>query len=750
MRTSLITQDIKNKLLTSEMVPLHQFTTADICNVIQNWVFTDIEHTKYLQQIKNIFRRSELSGSKICMYGTNDVQKMVENELLQFMTRETITISFDQLREFIQENPKLAESQTAEQIATMIYNFPVHNLTNVLQQKNIDGVELIKDINNKQNKTIIARETGWDEQNVYQIQQSLLKFNSFTQETWNKTMKEISEHKEETSLSKSVINEIRHVIDSCDIELLVYQIKNGKRGKIVQAFSNDLMEKVEDLMKNNEHDGFVEQVYEFVAKCFLSKNELGLNEWICGNCGNENFGKYIGGELRNNPQNCSLCSLKQKDSIVLILKNHDTYTMVKNEAIEFHEKTKNEQKDDSNIDKTIQEVLENKDDDWKLFCRDLISQQTCPSVLRLSKYLLQYKEALQKIEDTNINDIQNTIQRNIDKYVNNEIFCKLFMKCVNKQAKITQKDVNLLKTNSISMDKDVFLKFSRKEFCIEMQKTSQNRIKRTTSSRLYKDVMKSLKKKACFDDFLADINMDDVEYDWQHILDFHVSAQHGDPITIENIFRFFDKVIHYEDTPTEKEKCISKINHQKRIQTNTEKRIQFNSGDKNHNFEDDKKLFEIKQDYMQHMLDKIHCFLAHSDFQQYLNRYFEQCKEQTDEKDEKQSKPIRVNLSSHPTLNKSKYITEIPESANTQIMSYGFGINHSHPYLTPKYNSIHNEILFNSLCCLLPTQFITELVKAIRHHQTEINKKNGHLKCRYYDEKYNILRNDSIGVRHIL
>eukprot|EP01084_Bolivina_argentea_P256314 431499_1 len=770
---SVIQHDIKNKLLTPGMVPLHQFTTADVCNFIQNWVFSDIDHNKYLKEIKKIFKKLELNGSKIGMYGTYDVQKMVENELSGFMTPETIKIAFDQLHEFIKDDTNQAESQTAEQIAEKIYNFPVYNLINILKDKNIDGMSLIKEIHNKSKETVIARETGWNEEQVHQIQASLLKFNSFTKKQSVQNMKEILEEKEVKSLSTTVTNQIQHIFDSFDhIELLYYQIKNGKRGKIVETFSADLMNKVEDLIENNEEDGFVEKIYDFVAKCFLSKNELGLNEWICGNCGNENFAKYIGGELRNNTDSCSLCGLKQKDSIVLILKNHDTYTMVKNVNIDFNEineKENNEEtddlhtdkplqellelKDDSNILTIIQEVMENKDENFQLSCRDLNNQQRCKSVLKLSKYLLQYKKALRTMEGTNVSDIQTIIQTNIGKKINNEKFSKVFMKCVSTNQKITDEDANLLKANSISIEKDAFLEFTKKQFCNKIKNITENRIKTAVSVRLYKAIIKGLKKIAYFDDFLCNIDMDDVERSWQHILDFHVSPKHGDAITIENIFRFFNKVIHYEDNPTDaKEKCLSIIHHQKRIEAQTKKQIrQSNSDEKTHNFQDDKKLFERKQDYMQHMLDKIHCFLAHSDFRQYLQRYLEQSREETDENELNRYKSVETNLPSTATFNKSnksKYITDISDSADTQIISYGFGIEHPHPYLKPVYNSIHNEILFNSLCNLHPTQFIAELIKAIRHHQVETENKL--LKCRYYDEKYNIIRNETICIRHVL
>eukprot|EP01084_Bolivina_argentea_P256317 431508_1 len=97
-------------------------------------------------------------------------------------------------------------------------------------------------------------------------------------------MKQVLKQKKVKSLTNYVTDKIQQIFDSFDIELLCYQIKNGKRDKIVQQFNDHLMKKVQDLMKNNKQDGFVENVYEFVTKWFLSKNELGLNEWICGNC----------------------------------------------------------------------------------------------------------------------------------------------------------------------------------------------------------------------------------------------------------------------------------------------------------------------------------------------------------------------------------------------------------------------------------------------------------------------------------
>eukprot|EP01084_Bolivina_argentea_P137368 241914_1 len=102
-----------------------------------------------------------------------------------------------------------------------------------------------------------------------------------------------------------ITEKIKSCILSSDIEMLFYQLKNGERGDIVQAFSNEIRNLIDDLIEEKENNSYnlVKTAYDCVVESFQSVE----NEWNCANCGNRNFRKYIGGKMENIPTWCSLC-----------------------------------------------------------------------------------------------------------------------------------------------------------------------------------------------------------------------------------------------------------------------------------------------------------------------------------------------------------------------------------------------------------------------------------------------------------
>lgn len=100
----------------------------------------------------------------------------------------------------------------------------------------------------------------------------------------------------------------------------------------------------------------------------------------------------------------------------------------------------------------------------------------------------------------------------------------------------------------------------------------------------------------------------------------------------------------------------------------------------------------------------------------------------------------------------------------------GFGTQHIHPDLKPKFGSIHEELTHNTLCPLSETTYHNLLVKAIKKREIALKTYGDELFCKYYDRfvtilansfivlimiafvrrDYNIMRNEPIQVRHIL
>ena len=77
------------------------------------------------------------------------------------------------------------------------------------------------------------------------------------------------------------------------------------------------------------------KLYDLISHCFIYKNlnsnrlSLEMKQWICGNCSNHNFCKFIGNKQENKLSICTLCGIEQNQSIILRLRKHDTFIMIK-------------------------------------------------------------------------------------------------------------------------------------------------------------------------------------------------------------------------------------------------------------------------------------------------------------------------------------------------------------------------------------------------------------------------------------
>eukprot|EP01084_Bolivina_argentea_P200559 342949_1 len=89
--------------------------------------------------------------------------------------------------------------------------------------------------------------------------------------------------------------------------------------------------------------------------------------------------------------------------------------------------------------------------------------------------------------------------------------------------------------------------------------------------------------------------------------------------------------------------------------------------------------------------------------------------------------------------NKEKYVTE-----------YGFGVGYEHSHLSGNFDSIRSELLYNALHSVENVTFQNLLIKAIKLQATALCEYKDSLFCKYFNHEYNIIRNESIGLRHIL
>eukprot|EP01084_Bolivina_argentea_P044186 81345_1 len=84
---------------------------------------------------------------------------------------------------------------------------------------------------------------------------------------------------------------------------------------------DDLEDDSEDDLEDDVEDELVKNIYDIIANCFIfNDNKILMNkgcDWFCSNCGNHNAHLSI----------CILCGIERKESIILNIKNYDTFLM---------------------------------------------------------------------------------------------------------------------------------------------------------------------------------------------------------------------------------------------------------------------------------------------------------------------------------------------------------------------------------------------------------------------------------------
>eukprot|EP01083_Nonionella_stella_P225979 802966_1 len=404
---------------------------------------------------------------------------------------------------------------------------------------------------------------------------------------------------------------------------------------------------------------------------------------------------------------------------------------------------------DTKEDETIRAVIKNHN--LRLFCLhsdDGNNNEACPSILRLAKQLLIYKNWISKIND----NILSTTQVHIGRDVNNDQFKELFMQSIQTIDKINQnKEVVDLLTNALRddmMNLSVFLASERKTFLSDFSTPSS--LKLGSVVKLYSAVLKSLKDCAQtvqFGRFLSDFISGSIDNDYHHILELHI--KNGDKTTMENVFRFFDCVLHYNDSSASKQcPSITRMEESEKLHSNWIAKD--DNKEETHKIREIKDIWEANQYYIQNQLDMIHSFLGHSGWKCFMDRYVKSDdSDAKDHVDSSHAKSDKMRWSQHLQANKHKYLSDLQES--TFKNNYGFGVDHQHPHLKPNRRCIRDELLWNSLYPIPADMFQRFLVKSLKKHRVALGDTyNKQLICKYYKKEFNLIRNEPIAIRHIL
>eukprot|EP01084_Bolivina_argentea_P112047 199855_1 len=733
-----------NELQQKELV-LYGFTEKDICNGIKKWIRNDINYKQFLSKTKQIISEEALTGKEMMSISAEHAKRIVELQM-NYITPESLDITFNCFDKWKMEDPEAVRMATSEEIALKLFHYPIKKLLKHILDEKIDGKKFIECVTGK---NVIQIHTGWKPQECYQIEAMLFKKYTPTEEEIKKNIQKMLMHKDNNKvLSIHALDRISDVILKFDVKELYYKIKNDKN---IDEFSDEIVNLVDELVDNNnkQYDSLIQKVYAKIAECFifsdvsvdydvetLQAQKTQLN-WICSNCNNYNFNSFVGNKMNMDLPVCTLCGIHQISSITMKLRNRDSFVTV-NQSDDVNITDNIDQKADY-IDELISTAAKHKTFD--LFCPNRKDNKTCPSILRLAKMLIVYKKWLYTVyEKTNGNDsIHKTVQIDLEKLIDDKTFESVYIRKLTENEKLKQTDKELLKSLLNDITVKTFLNMKRKQFAAYVK--DKTKIKPAQIGKLYSQVMKTLKTVAQqeeFGHFLNDLEMNNVNKDYYHILKVHINE--GDKDSIQNCFRFFEKVVHSEDTATEILECRSVKRREERVdQLNTD---DIRTDEKKQEQETD--IWKLKQKYNQNQLDIIHSYLAHSDWQYFIQRYANQHNSNEDDNydfKEHKSKDQYVQ-------NKEKYITDL---SDINSGTYGFGIEHYYPHLSPKYASVHDELIFNKLCHLSEEQFQHALVKSIKLHDiaTHTEYRNV-LICKYFNKEYMIIRNELIGIRHIL
>eukprot|EP01084_Bolivina_argentea_P106616 190736_1 len=384
--------------------------------------------------------------------------------------------------------------------------------------------------------------------------------------------------------------------------------------------------------------------------------------------------------MNTNISICVLCGFHQKDSIVLKLRNRPTFLML-NEIDEFENNNNDFEEKLDDIDSMIQSSIKHKL--FNLVCPNKNDNIHCPSMLRLAKMLILYKRWIHTVyKKTKGNgNIEKTIRIDIEKYISNDTFKLIFVKNVKSMSKIDKQQQEILiqmfednvddicnLTRFLNTTAPAFAEYIRRYTTTKLH----SQIKAAHIAKLFRKTKNILKKETQtkqFGLFLSEANMKNINKDYYHILNAHVN--NGDKTTIKNTFLFFNHVVHYDDddNPTE---CKSVTRREQRKHYSKQGKIKEIKTESEPN--EMKHVWELKQYYHQNQLDMIHSHLVHSKWQFYVQRFANQ------HSNDDEINIVEEELQEDDLQNENKYITDLSES---NVSSYGFGIDYSYPHLSP-------------------------------------------------------------------
>eukprot|EP01083_Nonionella_stella_P277429 943124_1 len=457
----------------TQFMPLHRFTPQNLCDHIERWVLNDVDYQNNLSETKSKFMKRKLNGHAISTQPMVNTTLMMKNDLQSFMTPATLKIILTFCKQWNQQKVDDVKSKSEEEVADILFNYPLHKLLRRITDDQIGGERFIQYIREGK-EDVIAEETGWGADEVYQIHSVLFRYHTFTKLQFTQNMNALLRNKY-TILSNEITDQIKEQMKQHDVEVIHCKIKHASS---IDAFSDSVMNMVDELsdhqstMSDMVGNELTMQIYKAVAECFVFREDyntdvakaktliLQLQHWICNNCGNCNMNTYINSKFTIKVHVCTLCGMDQLDQIILKLRNHDSYIMVNQTDLKGHEAESKEQEDHF-IGALIAEAID-ADGSFNLLCPNRNHKKPCRAILRLTKRLIKYKRWLYTINrKKGSDDIKKTVKVDVAKHIDKDTYKRTFMRSVKDMELITanqmQSITHFVQNNGDHLSANLFL-----------------------------------------------------------------------------------------------------------------------------------------------------------------------------------------------------------------------------------------------------------------------------------------------------
>eukprot|EP01084_Bolivina_argentea_P238778 401186_1 len=233
------------------------------------------------------------------------------------MTQQTFDIIINGLQREIEQKPNNIKSKNPSQIASFIHCIPLNKLIQRIdafeynlreeawesKKKKVKFGAAFSSNYNKDGNQWMGNVTGWNQQEIYQIQAILFRHNVC------KDSVHVIKQKLKTIFTSHHNISLKIMDKKFNMEEVVLKMVHNKN---IESFSDFVMNMIHDLQnveskeKGNE---IIYQTYQKIGECFKfnykslikkiknNKYDLLHPTWICRNCSNANVANYINSQI---------------------------------------------------------------------------------------------------------------------------------------------------------------------------------------------------------------------------------------------------------------------------------------------------------------------------------------------------------------------------------------------------------------------------------------------------------------------